>query len=544
MSIVSLATRTINTKIVYYGPARGGKTTSLQQVHRFIDPEGRQKLVSFKTEGDTTLFFDFLPIDLIDVAGYQVKIQGYTVPGQVKYNSTRRAVLTSADAVVFVVDSGPDRLEASQKSFENLFENLEKVGLEIESTPIVLQYNKRDLPNALALDELRAVFNPERRYAEFETSALRGDGIWPAFCRVAREMVDEVAKRYRISPSSGHAPFGDVLAERLIELGGDPDQEPLAPASSEEMAERSQEIFVSTEGASDADSDAENLEGDRDFQLQSAVRANIEVARLYGEIHQLKSSLEDKVKERTQELEKANAELRQLDRLKDDFIASVSHEFRTPLTSIQSYLDILLEFGVEEPDKQAEFLGIVRQEAARLSELVAKVLDIAALGAEGENASEESIQVCELITQGVKRKRESADGRQIQFLLGLPPRLPAIVGNRARLQQVFENLIDNAIKFSPVGGKVRLSAREAPGAIEISIADSGDGIPEEDRVSIFDRFRQLGNHYTDKPTGIGLGLPLCRMIIEKHGGTIEVESEEGNGSTFTFTLPTGSEENG
>ncbi len=534
MSIVSLATRTINTKIVYYGPARGGKTTSLQQVHRHIDPGGRQKLVSFKTEGDTTLFFDFLPIDLIDVAGYQVQIQGYTVPGQVKYNSTRRAVLTSSDAVVFVVDSTPDRLEASRKSFENLFENLETVGLELDSTPIVLQYNKRDLDQALGLDELRAVFNPDRRYAEFETSALKGHGVWPAFCQVARQMVDEVARRYRIRPGHGDEAFGEVLAQRLARLHEEEANEFADPSAPEVTdAERCQEIFVST-----ADQDTTDLEGNRDYLLQSAVHANIEVARLYGEIQQLKNSLEDKVSERTAELEEANTELRQLDKLKDDFIASISHEFRTPLTSIQSYVDILLEFGVEEPEKRNEFLDIIRQEAARLTGLVSKVLDLAALGAETPNWKLEPIDVCELITASVRNKRALANERGVEFLLGLPPRLPKIHGNRTRLVQVFENLIDNAIKFSPENGKVRLSARQGRDGLEISVADSGDGIASEDHDAIFDRFRQLGNHYTDKPTGIGLGLPLSRMIVERHRGTIEVESTPGHGSTFTFTLPT------
>src|SRR6185436_9629274 len=149
MSLISLRDKTVNAKIVYYGTALSGKTTSLKYVHEVIDPDRRIELVSLNTEGDRTLFFDFLPVALGTLSGFQVKLQAFTVPGQVKYNLTRRYVLRGADAVIFVADSRPDAFEENLRSLVTLRENLEANGLDPESIPVVLQYNKRDLPEAV-----------------------------------------------------------------------------------------------------------------------------------------------------------------------------------------------------------------------------------------------------------------------------------------------------------------------------------------------------------------------------------------------------------
>ena len=177
MPTINRAFKEISCKIVYYGPGLGGKTTNLQVVHKQIPPKHRGDLVSLATEADRTLFFDFLPLDLGEVKGFKTKFQLYTVPGQVFYNATRKLVLRGVDGVVFVADSQADRLEDSIESLNNLNENLQEYGLDIDSIPLVLQYNKRDLPNILSIDELNRAMNPLGKYLVTEAVAFEGTGV-------------------------------------------------------------------------------------------------------------------------------------------------------------------------------------------------------------------------------------------------------------------------------------------------------------------------------------------------------------------------------
>ncbi len=218
MSIVNTRDKTITTKIVYYGPGLGGKTTSLMDVHRVLDPEHRAKLVSLKTDEERTLFFDFLPIDLGIVGGYKIKIQGFTVPGQVKYNLTRKYVLMGADAVVFVADSQSDRLHENVESVTNLAANLAANGLDLETIPLVMQYNKRDLPSLSSAADLERELN-HRGAPWFATSAISGDGVFDAFAEATESMLDSVAARYRI-PDSGEdgASVGQSVRAYLTRL--------------------------------------------------------------------------------------------------------------------------------------------------------------------------------------------------------------------------------------------------------------------------------------------------------------------------------------
>ncbi len=200
MSIVNTRDKTINTKIVYYGPGLGGKTTSLNHVHSVLDPENRVKMVSLKTDEERTLFFDFLPIDLGVLGGYKVKIQGFTVPGQVKYNLTRKYVLMGADAVVFVADSNASRIEENQNSLSNLAQNLESNGLDIEKMPLVIQFNKRDLDNAMSIEEMtRALITGNTKY--FATNAQTGEGVFDAFVESSSQMIESVGKKYQLESS-------------------------------------------------------------------------------------------------------------------------------------------------------------------------------------------------------------------------------------------------------------------------------------------------------------------------------------------------------
>src|SRR5262249_41831431 len=180
--------RTIKAKVVYYGPAQSGKTTNLEQIHRLTDPTGNNRLVSLNTAQDRTLFFDLLPFSLGAISGYDFKVQLYTVPGQVQYNATRRVVLAGAEAVVFVARSRNAVLKDNLAAFENMKVNLLANRLVPEKLPIVLQYNKQDLPDLLAAPDLGKALNPWNRRA-FPAIASRGDGVMETFVAVVQEML-------------------------------------------------------------------------------------------------------------------------------------------------------------------------------------------------------------------------------------------------------------------------------------------------------------------------------------------------------------------
>jgi mutual gliding-motility protein MglA len=160
MSMINYASREINCKIVYYGPGLGGKTTNLEHIYGKVAPETRGKLISLATETERTLFFDFLPVDLGTIRGFRTRFHLYTVPGQVYYNASRKLILKGVDGVVFVADSQVDRAEANQESMQNLYDNMAEHGYDLTRMPFVVQYNKRDLPNAATIDELQAMLNP------------------------------------------------------------------------------------------------------------------------------------------------------------------------------------------------------------------------------------------------------------------------------------------------------------------------------------------------------------------------------------------------
>jgi signal recognition particle receptor subunit beta len=160
MSMINYASREINCKLVYYGPGLGGKTTNLEFVFNKVAPNARGKLISLATETERTLFFDFLPVDLGTIRGFKTRFHLYTVPGQVYYNASRKLILKGVDGVVFVADSQIERMEANIEAMQNLYDNLSQHGFNITALPFVVQYNKRDLPNAATIQELQAALNP------------------------------------------------------------------------------------------------------------------------------------------------------------------------------------------------------------------------------------------------------------------------------------------------------------------------------------------------------------------------------------------------
>ena len=160
MSMINYASREINCKIVYYGSGLGGKTTNLEHVYGKVQPDTRGKLISLATETERTLFFDFLPVDLGTIRGFKTRFHLYTVPGQVYYNASRKLILKGVDGIVFVADSQVERMEANQEAMQNLYDNMAEYGYDLTKMPFVIQYNKRDLPNAAPIAELQAALNP------------------------------------------------------------------------------------------------------------------------------------------------------------------------------------------------------------------------------------------------------------------------------------------------------------------------------------------------------------------------------------------------
>ena len=199
VSTVNPLSREIAAKVVYYGPGLSGKTTSLRHVYGSVREQSRGELISLSTEGDRTLFFDFLPIKIDQVRGLKVRLQLYTVPGQVFYDATRKLVLNGADGVVFVADSQPTARDTNLESMDNLKTNLAELGIDVEAFPLVVQYNKRDLPGVMSMGQMRADLNI-RGAPEFETVASRGDNIMAALKEITRLVIADLKSRQPARP--------------------------------------------------------------------------------------------------------------------------------------------------------------------------------------------------------------------------------------------------------------------------------------------------------------------------------------------------------
>jgi len=196
VSFINYSSREINCKIVYYGPGLCGKTTNLQYIYNKTSPTAKGKMISLATETERTLFFDFLPLSLGEIRGFKTRFHLYTVPGQVFYDASRKLILKGVDGVVFVADSQIERMEANQESLDNLRDNLKEQCYDIEKIPLVLQYNKRDLPNAAPVEDLSRMLNYLAR-PEFLATATSGFGVFDTLKEVAKLVLQELRKGTR-----------------------------------------------------------------------------------------------------------------------------------------------------------------------------------------------------------------------------------------------------------------------------------------------------------------------------------------------------------
>jgi hypothetical protein len=323
--------RTIKAKVVYYGPAQSGKTTNLEQIHRLTDPAGNNRLISLNTAQDRTLFFDLLPFSLGSVSGYDFKVQLYTVPGQVQYNATRRVVLAGADAVVFVADSRKTSAKENLAAFENMKVNLLANRLVPEKVPLVVQFNKQDLPDLQGLEELQRALNGWGR-PSFPAVAMRGEGVLETFVAVVKEMLGHIAAKYNLKekgldpaaiPEFVDAAFS-ALMQQAAAVAPPPGSEPAAPARV--VLAQSKETDPSALPPAGGDGALVSEE-----MLQRSLRTNIELA---------------------------------------EALAGLVREVSAGLGAIQSHSELLLVYREEAREKRQAAILAIQAEAARLRRIM------------------------------------------------------------------------------------------------------------------------------------------------------------------------------
>ena len=271
--------------------------------------------------------------------------------------------------------------------------------------------------------------------------------------------------------------------------------------------------------------------------LASQIGISVKNAQLYEELRQLSEDLDNKVRERTQELEIAYGQLKEVDRLKSDFLSLVAHELRTPLTSICSFSEILLSYRDIDSSQMSRFLRIINEEGERLTRLVNQVLDLSRIESGKMDWHFDRQAIGEVISSAFEIAEPLAARGGITLGVEVEDGLPPVWADRDRIMQVLTNLLSNAVKMSPAGEVVRVSARRDGGMILVQVRDSGPGLDSNSKNIIFEKFGRIDNYPTGKSEGAGLGLFISKQIVEHHGGRIWVDSMPGKGATFNFTMP-------
>ena len=255
----------------------------------------------------------------------------------------------------------------------------------------------------------------------------------------------------------------------------------------------------------------------------------LDITRQKSYEHQLDQLL---ARERAQ-----NEELRELDRLKDEFVALVSHELRTPLTSIRGYLELVLDGQAGEvAETQLQFLRVVERNAERLQRLVGDLLFVAQVDAGRLKLALERFDVAAVAAEAIEAAEPQAKEKQVELLLDASDSVE-VVADRSRLAQLIDNLVSNAIKFTPAGGRVQVSVTPGADAFTIEVADTGMGIPADEQERLFQRFFRTSAASSQAIPGTGLGLAISKAIVDAHDGTIAVSSDEGHGTTFRASIP-------
>jgi two-component system, OmpR family, phosphate regulon sensor histidine kinase PhoR len=234
------------------------------------------------------------------------------------------------------------------------------------------------------------------------------------------------------------------------------------------------------------------------------------------------------------------SDLRRLERVRQDFVANVSHEFRTPLTAIQGFAETLLSGALDDPANRGRFVEIIRDHAARLGRLTEDLLKLSRIEAGQLKLDIRPVSVEQLAASCVETAELKAARKKLSVQVHLPAGLPAVRGDANSLQEVLQNLLDNAVQYTPAGGHIEVVASCTDGQVVITVADDGIGIPQAEQSRIFERFYRVDAARSREAGGTGLGLSIARHIVEAHGGRLWVESAVGEGSRFHFSVPVGS----
>jgi len=432
--------RTIKAKVVYYGPAQSGKTTNLEQIHRLTDPAGANRLISLNTAQDRTLFFDLLPFSLGAVSGYDFKIQLYTVPGQVQYNATRRVVLAGVDAVVFVADSRKSMFKENLSAFENMKVNLLANRLVPEKVPVVLQYNKQDLPDLQSEAEMGRALNPWGRRA-FPATAYTGNGVLETFVAVVQEMLAAIAVKYNLKekgldpasvPEVVAAAFRDLLKDASVlapspaaAKGGSPAKVVLSQATDTEHS-------ASLQATPEAGLVSEEL-------LHRAIRSNVDLA---------------------------------------EALTGLVREFDLGLGSILSHAELLMVYRDDQREKRSASIERIQREASRLRKLMDELGHAGAAAAASAPASpprsapapQPQPPATTTVLQSldgplraaVTSAQWSLDARSVTVDLRVPPGTPAPRCAPQGLQRAVTSLLVGVSALSPAGSAVVLRCERKP----------------------------------------------------------------------------------
>lgn len=328
----------------------------------------------------------------------------------------------------------------------------------------------------------------------------------------------------------------DLLDDYFRDRGLEADDAQVAGA---ELVAHAERLLAGTTGAASAHIALRSVAEEHPLEPDEVVHLLDETSRVLATSRQLEEKSRQ-LESATGELRDANTRLRELDRLKDDFLATMTHELRTPLTSIRAFTEILHDHPRLSDTKRREFLAIVLKENERLTRLISQVLDLTKIESEtlGEPSAEDPAA---LIGDAAASFTGLFDEHGIDLELRLAEGLPRVEVNRDLVLQVLINLLSNALKFTPAGGWIAIEATAHNGGrrrwVEIAVADNGPGVPPTERETIFDKFRQVSDPAKRPSHGIGLGLAICRGIIDKHGGSVWVEDSEQGGARFAFTVP-------
>lgn len=383
----------------------------------------------------------------------------------------------------------------------------------------------------LAVSLLRAPNAAETTQATLFVDALKKDRpVGGGFWRGSAEVEELVGLAGRFL---GSARTKQAFADHARKLGLRSVGELPADAHTVSFAET---LLAGAIGSASARVMVSSVTKEEPLGLDEVMGILDEASQIRAYSHELEQKSHE-LHEATKELRAANDRLLELDRMKDDFMSSVTHELRTPLASIRAFSEILQDTPDLEPEERTRFIGIIVSETERLTRLVNQVLDLAKIESGSAKWQTERVDLGELIQQSVDSTEQLFLDKEAEIGLRLPERPAVLWGDRDRLMQVMLNLLSNAAKFVPEEeGKVTVGLRKHPDGFLVSVEDNGSGIPADELPVIFERFRQgSGGH--EKPVGTGLGLPISRRIIEHMGGRIWAESAPGKGATFSFTLP-------